>query len=174
VPGGGAAAAATLPESLDLGDRLAEKLKAQQERLTAKVGNFTCVLRELKVINENNELDLELQKRALEQFSLPSEWFKRRLYDTYETCNKVAASVPAEAAAAGGEAGLVPGLYKIKSFMRCCKEGKLRLCMYQDVKTKLEKNFGPLEKILAQTQLTEDQLFPLVIMLLHGEEMDYF
>ena len=163
----------TLPESLDLGDRLAEKLKAQQERLTAKVGNFTCVLREMDVINQNNELDFELQTRSLEQFSLPSDWFRRRLVDTYETCNKVAASLPAEAAAAG-EVGLVPGLAKIKRFMRCCKEGKLRLCMYHDVKTKLEKNFGPLEKILAQTQLTEDQLFPLVIMLLHGEEMDYF
>jgi hypothetical protein len=56
----------------------------------------------------------------------------------------------------------------------CFQEGKLRLCMYQDVKNKLEKSFGPLDKILAQTQLTEDQLFPLVIMLLHGEEMEYF
>jgi hypothetical protein len=46
--------------------------------------------------------------------------------------------------------------------------------MFQDVKIKLEKNFGPLDKILAQTHLTEDQLFPLVIMLLHGEEMEYF
>jgi hypothetical protein len=65
-------------------------------------------------------------------------------------------------------------LYRIKSFLRCCKESKLRLCMFQDVKIKLEKNFGPLDKILAQTHLTEDQLFPLVIMLLHGEEMEYF
>ena len=79
----------TLPESLDLGDRLAEKLKAQQERLMAHVGNFTCVLRETRVLNERNELDLEVQKRALEQYSLPSEWFKKRLIDTYETCNKV-------------------------------------------------------------------------------------
>ncbi len=119
-PAGGVVGAATLPESLDLGDRLAEKLKAQQERLTAKVGNFTCVLRQLNVLNERNELDLEVQKRALEQFTFPSQWFKNRLLNTYETCNKVAASLPAEAGGAG-EVSLVPGLYKIKSFMSCCK-----------------------------------------------------
>ncbi len=68
--------ATTLPESLDLGDRL------------------------------------ELQKRGLEQYSLPADgWFKKRLLDTYETCNKVAASLPAEAVEAG-EASLVPGLYR--------------------------------------------------------------
>jgi hypothetical protein len=130
----------TLPESLDLGDRLAEKLKAQQERLTAKVGNFTCVLRETHVLNERNELDLELQKRGLEQYSLPADgWFKKRLLDTYETCNKVAASLPTEAVEAG-EASLVPGLYRYsghKKFLEifgfaCCEVSFFLLAKFRN------------------------------------------
>merc|ERR1712032_1369114 len=36
-----------------------------------------------------------------------------------------------------------------------------------------ESNFGPMEELLQQTQLTEHEFFPLVMQLLHGQEMEY-
>merc|ERR1712096_289394 len=35
------------------------------------------------------------------------------------------------------------------------------------------QSFGPMEAILEETQLTEHEFFPLVVQLLHGEEMKY-
>merc|ERR1711926_23709 len=165
--------AVTLPESLDLGDRLADKLKEEREQMEAKVGNMTCVLREMGVLNQQNELDFNTQKRTFEKYNFPSKWLKNRLLDDMEVCNKVAQSLPNEVQEEMNFPGLV-NLAQVKTFMRCCKYSKMKSCMYQDVKEKLEKNFGPMDKILEQTQLTEDQLFPLVMKLLHGEEMEYY
>jgi len=165
--------AVTLPESLDLGDRLADKLKEEQEKMEAKLGNMTCVLREMGILNQQNELDFNTQKRTFEKYNFPSKWLKNRLLDDIELCNKVAQSLPNDYQQEQNYPGLV-NLVQVKTFMRCCKYSKMRSCMYQDVKEKLEKNFGPLPKILEQTQLTEDQLFPLVMELLHGDEMEYY
>merc|ERR1712045_821001 len=61
----------------------------------------------------------------------------------------------------------------VKMFMKCCSKHKTKLCMNQDIKKKVESNFGPMEAILEETQLTEHEFFPLVVQLLHGEEMKY-
>merc|ERR1712098_499911 len=70
--------------NLDLGDRLVEKLKGQQQEMEEKVGNLTCIL--------------------------------------------------------------------------------------QEEEHTIQENFGPLKDILSQSGLTENQLFPLVQNLLHGQE----
>merc|ERR1711973_943147 len=166
-------AAVILPESLDIGDRLAEKLKEEQEHTEAKIGNMTCVLREMGVLNQQNELDFNTQKRTFEKYNFRSKWLKNRILDDMEMCNKAAEALPYDYQQEQNFPGLV-NLAKVKTFMRCCKYSKMKSCMYQDVKEKLEKNFGSLQKIKEQTQLTEDQLFPLVNQLLHGEEMEYY
>jgi len=165
--------AVILPESLDVGDRLADKLKDQQHKMEEEIGNMTCVMREMGVLNEKNELDFNSQKRALDQFNLPNKWFKNRLLNDMEVCNKMAESLPYDYTQQHNFPGLV-NLSQVKAYMKCCKYSKMRTCMYKDVKETLEKNFGSLDKIMEQTQLNEDQLFPLVTQLLHGEEMDYF
>merc|ERR1712200_315282 len=50
--------ATTLPATLDIGDKLVEKLKHQQEEMEHKIGNMTCVLRETGVLNQQNKLDI--------------------------------------------------------------------------------------------------------------------
>merc|ERR1739846_253943 len=37
---------------------------------------------------------------------------------------------------------------KVKSFLTCKKSAKMRLCMNQDTKKKIETNFGPVEELL--------------------------
>jgi len=61
---------------------------------------------------------------------------------------------------------------QVKMFMSCIHKGKGKLCMNYDIKKKIEENFGPLDDILEQSGLSENQLFPLVQNLLHGQESE--
>jgi len=123
-------------DNLDLGDRLVEKLAEQKHHMEAKIGNMTCVMKELNVLDASNNIDVQAMKRDIQKYTMPSEWFKN---------------------------SVVTG----DSF------GTVKLCMHQDIKKKVESNFGPMEDILQETQLTEHEFFPLVMQLLHGKEMDY-
>merc|ERR1712117_623633 len=122
-------------DSLDLGDRLVEKLAEQKHQMEAEIGNMTCVLKELNTLDASNNLDLQAMKRDAQQYAMPSPWFGK----------------------------------KYEMFLKCEERGEMKLCMNQDIKTKVESNFGPMEEILQQTQLTEAEFFPLVMQLLHGE-----
>jgi len=162
--------------SLDLGDRLVEKLTEQRHQMEAKIGNMTCVLKEMGCLNNENEIDLRGMKEETKQYTMPSPWFSQKYDEILETCYEMATNLPheiEEQSVVTGETFGSVNLAKIKTFSKCQREAETKLCMNQDIKKKIESNFGPLEEILEQTQLTEYQLFPLVIQLLHGEEMEY-
>merc|ERR1719400_1403961 len=139
-------------DSLDLGDRLVEKLAEQKHQMEAEIGNMTCVLKELNTLDASNNLDLQAMKRDAQQYAMPSPWFGKKYEMILDSCYEMA---------------------EIKMFLKCEERGEMKLCMNRDIKTKVESNFGPMEEILQQTQLTEAEFFPLVMQLLHGEEMDY-
>ena len=63
---------------------------------------------------------------------------------------------------------LGPEWARIKEFMECRKKAKLQTCMALDTKMKLEKNFGPLNKLRSQTGLSEKQLLGMALKLIHG------
>jgi len=162
--------------SLDLGDRLVEKLNEQKRQMEEKVGNMTCVLREMGDLDANNKLDIRAMKKSMEDYTMPSPWFAQRYEEMLDTCYEMATNLPSEieenAIVTGEDFGTV-NLAELKSFWKCNEKLETHLCMNQDVKKKIEENFGPIEDILSQTKLTEHQLFPLVVQLLHGEEMQY-
>merc|ERR1719290_456220 len=147
-------------DNLDLGDRLVEKLAEQRHHMEAKIGNMTCVMRELNVLDASNNIDVQALKRDIQKYTMPSEWFKNKYEHLLDTCYEMATNLPAEIA-------------EVKMFSKCCEKAKMKLCMHQDIKKKVESNFGPMEDILQETQLTEHEFFPLVMQLLHGKEMDY-
>merc|ERR1711935_1049783 len=159
-----------LDSNSDLGDRLVEKLKGQKQEMEEKVGNLTCILQEVNVLNAKNELSISAMKK--EQYNLPSVWFKEKHEALLDTCYEMATTLPAELEdgyIVEGEFGTV-NMAQLKTFMSCCTKGKAKLCMNQDIKQKIEENFGPVAEILTQSGLTENQLFPLVQDLLHGQE----
>merc|ERR1712037_128690 len=65
-------------DSLDLGDRLVEKLAEQKHQMEAKIGNMTCVMRELNVLDASNNIDVQAMKRDTQKYTMPSEWFKNK------------------------------------------------------------------------------------------------
>merc|ERR1712233_106701 len=162
-------------DSLDLGDKLVEKLAEQKHQMEAEIGNMTCVLKEINTLDASNNLDLQAMKRDAQQYAMPSPWFGQKYEQMLDSCYEMATNLPAEMAdnsVVSGSFGTVK-LAEIKMFANCEMKGEMKLCMNQDIKTKVESNFGPMEEILEQTQLTEAEFFPLVMQLLHGEEMDY-
>jgi len=162
-------------DSLDLGDRLVEKLAQQKHQMEAKIGNMTCVLKETNVLDASNNLDIQTMKSDMQQYTMPSPWFGQKYEQILDTCYEMATNLPAEIAdnsVVSGSFGTVK-LGEVKMFNKCCEKAETKLCMNQDIKTKVESNFGPMEELLQQTQLTEAEFFPLVMQLLHGQEMDY-
>merc|ERR1719237_863633 len=163
-------------DNLDLGDRLVEKLAEQKHQMEAKIGNMTCVMRELNVLDASNNIDVQAMKRDTQKYTMPSEWFKNKYEHPLDTCYEMATNLPAEIAENSVITGETFGTVKlgeVKMFSKCCEKAKTKLCMHQDIKNKVESNFGPMEDILQETQLTEHEFFPLVMQLLHGKEMDY-
>ena len=162
-------------DNLDLGDRLVEKLAEQKRHMEEKIGNMTCVLKEINALDASNNIDIQGMKRDAQKYTMPSPWFGQKYEQILDTCYEMATNLPAEInnhSTVSGSFGKVK-LGEIKMFMKCEMRRKMQLCMNQDIKSKVESNFGPMEQILQQTQLTEYEFFPLVMHMLHGEEMDY-
>jgi len=164
-------------DALALNDRLKEKIQHVFEEQQSKIGNMTCVLREMNCLNAENEIDVRAMKKDAEQYNMPSVWFKNRYEDILDTCHEVATNLPEKLdkqEIVTGEFGTV-NMGRVKSFMSCCKNAKQKLCMNQDIKNKIETNFGPVDEILDSFnyQITEDQLFTQVNQLLQGSEDEY-
>ena len=152
-----------------------EKLAEQKRHMEEKIGNMTCVLKEINALDASNNIDIQGMKRDVQKYTMPSPWFGQKYEQILDTCYEMATNLPAEIdnhSTVSGSFGKVK-LGEIKMFMKCEMRRKMQLCMNQDIKSKVESNFGPMEQILQQTQLTEYEFFPLVMHMLHGEEMDY-
>lgn len=154
-------------DMLDLGDKLSEKLLAQKAEIEMEISNHTCMLRECGMIDQDNEIQLDVMLKEMDEYQFEDEWLKEKLTDCKRNCYDLSQSLPR---AMLDECPY--GLGKLKMFMKCMKMAKLKTCMHFDVKQKLEENFGPLNKLTAATGLRENELFPLVMKLLHGDMMD--
>merc|ERR1712209_18056 len=126
-----------------------------------KLSNMTCVLREMNVIDSRNNIDVAAMKADVQNYEMPSAWFKDRYFTILDSMYNVDTADKT-----------LKNIRKIKSFMSCCKSAKMKLCMNQDTKKKIETNFGPVEKLLESfnNQINEEQLFYMVNQLLQGAE----
>ena len=167
VPVTGRNDAITLPADISNGDKLKEKLEQIQEQREAIFGNMTCVLRKMDVLNSRNELDFSLQRRSLDEYNMPDQWFKAKVINDLRVCNLVAEALPKEAEDFPEEDFNVS---QIKAFMKCNKMRMFKTCMAKDVKEHLETYYGQLEDIVRDTQLEEDDLLDLMYQLMHADD----
>jgi hypothetical protein len=161
-------------DSLELNDRLKEKLENLMQEHVAEMSNMTCVLKELNVLDTRNKIDVAAMKADTQKYKMPSEWFKKQYFAILDNCQEVAENQPAEL----DNMYNMPGMQHmgtVKSFMTCCKSAKMRLCMNQDTKKKIETNFGPVQELLQSfnNQINEEQLFFMVNELLQGDDQEW-
>merc|ERR1711992_365962 len=67
-------------DSLQLNDRLKEKLEHVMEEHVSEMSNMTCVLREMNVLNSRNNIDIAAMKADTENYNMPSQWFKQKYF----------------------------------------------------------------------------------------------
>merc|ERR1712001_716504 len=165
-------------DSLQLNDRLKEKLEHVMEEHVSEMSNMTCVLREMNVLNSRNNIDIAAMKADTENYNMPSQWFKQKYFSILDNCYEVAEHQPAELDNLFNVNGNneLRNMGKIKSFLTCCKGAKMRLCMNNDTKKKIEANFGPVEELLQSfnNQINEEQLFFMVNEILQGSDEEYW
>merc|ERR1711963_1200682 len=114
-------------DNLDLGDRLVEKLAEQKHQMEAKIGNMTCVMKELNV------LDTMINKGdSYENINDMATMFAKMMHEMKNRNSVVT----------GDSFGTVK-LGEVKMFTKCTEKAKTKLCMHQDIKKKVESNFGP-------------------------------
>ena len=157
----------------------------------SELSNMTCVLREMNVLDTRNKVDITAMKADADNYQvikphvhllhthtlsvqMPSQWFKEQYFAILDSCYEVAENQPAEL----DNMYNMPGMQHmgtVKSFMTCCKTAKMRLCMNQDTKKKIETNFGPVEELLQSfnNQINEEQLFFMVNELLQGDDQEW-
>merc|ERR1711974_229782 len=81
----------------ELGDRLTEKLKAETATMQAKLGNASCVLQELGIIDQNQNLDVKKMVKSVEDGEwgqFPDKWLEEHHIKDCQTCATYADSIP--------------------------------------------------------------------------------
>merc|ERR1712141_942247 len=81
----------------ELGDRLTDKLKQETEEWQAKLGNASCVLKELDIIDQNENLDISGMVQPVERGEwgeFPDQWLKEQHIKDCRTCATFADSIP--------------------------------------------------------------------------------
>merc|ERR1739846_294463 len=81
----------------ELGDRLTEKLQQKTEEMEAKMGNASCVLKELDIIDQNENLDVSGMVQSIERGEwgeFPDEWLKEQHIKDCRNCATFADSIP--------------------------------------------------------------------------------
>merc|ERR1719203_372204 len=78
----------------ELGDRLSEKLMEQKEETMEKMGNWTCVLRELRMVDKNMELDLEAMLDNIKDMNIRDPWLLEQTIEDCRTCYAYAQKWP--------------------------------------------------------------------------------
>merc|ERR1712203_985933 len=82
-------------DSLALNDRLKDKLEHMMKEHVEEISNMTCVLREMKVIDQNNNIDVTAMKKDAKQYKLPSAWFGERYEEILDSCYELAENLSA-------------------------------------------------------------------------------
>merc|ERR1712202_19230 len=157
----------------ELGDRLTEKLQGETAKIQAQLGNTSCVLQELNVIDSNQDLTPEAMVKAVERGEwgeFPDEWLKKHSIKLCRQCAAFAEACPQQIV---DECPYGEKWARIKMYFHCEKMGKWQMCMNFDMKQKLEKSFGKLEDLEQATGLPENQLLPMTMKLLQ-DQMDMF
>ena len=112
-----------------LADRFSEQLNQESNKMQAKLGNASCVLKELRIIDANKKLDVNSMVESIENGEwgyFPDPWLKTENIKNCRTCATYAGSIPNtffDECAYGEEWG------RIMLFLQCEEDAKYKVCI---------------------------------------------
>lgn len=145
-------------------DKFKEKIKASYEERKAKMEKDVCVLKYMKYVDDDLDLDIEKLVEIAQLLDVPA-WLKNRMANSMWKCYSLVHSLPDELLET--DPSFVK-LAKIKPFFRCFKDQILNTCMNQDMLLKLEANFGDVKTITEKTGMSENELANFAEMMFLG------
>ncbi|XP_064109036.1 uncharacterized protein LOC135217241 [Macrobrachium nipponense] len=113
-----------------------EDIEDAKMRVRAMIGNFTCVLSRLGVVNENLDINYDGLSHNLANLPVPSG-LKTDLLSSINTCKDLVTCLPLET-----RGTLVPHqLERLIAFVRCEKDARFTACLKNDLRRNLDQ-FG--------------------------------
>ena len=68
----------------------------QKEEMKAKMGNWSCAMKELKIVDENMELDLENMLDDIKSMNIRDKWLEDKTIEDVRTCYAVSIISPTQ------------------------------------------------------------------------------
>jgi len=122
------------PTQEDLED-FAENIAEAKHMMHAKVGNLTCVLSKLDVLDANLNINLKHFTQDMwtmfERGEEPDMVFKEKMIESYEDCHTMANSLPLDILAKKGPGWKQFGRQKM--FFKCEKKMAMALCVKKEL-----------------------------------------
>ncbi|XP_037786340.1 uncharacterized protein LOC119582176 [Penaeus monodon] len=103
-------------------------LKKMVEKVKAKVSNFTCVLKKMKVVDDEFNLDYEEMIKVRTEVPI-DDTLKNELVKTINHCKKFTNAWPLE----DSGSPMPKKLQEIVAFVKCEKKARLKACMKIDL-----------------------------------------
>lgn len=143
-----------------LPDQFVTRLNGIKEQWSNEMGNFTCMLQEMGLIDAEQNLDMEGIKECFNEFNYEGrEWLQTKLMQDYENCFKYATTLPESTL---NECSIGPKMTKIIHFKKCMKMSKLETCMNFDVIEKMEDHKMPVSELAKSMEVEEKDLLPVL------------
>lgn len=73
----------------DLGDRLTQKLNEQKKEFALKLSNYSCILQDLNIVDNENEIQLEQMLDGLKDLGISDPWLLNALTESKKICYEV-------------------------------------------------------------------------------------
>jgi len=106
----------------------AEKIEEMQMKIKAKIGNITCVLREMKMLDSGNQVDYASIKKRVMALPAPKTLIDD-MCEAMDHCRDFASCIPSQVFE---KSPGLSGFGKQMAFFKCFKKVKLEVCMKQE------------------------------------------
>ncbi|XP_037083087.1 uncharacterized protein LOC119103599 [Pollicipes pollicipes] len=138
-----------------------EKLEMMRVKASSMVGNITCVMREMKMLDSNNQVDfVSIEKRIM---ALPvSKELMDDLKEGMERCRDFAACMPSQVFE---KSPILAGFGKQMAFFKCFQMAKVESCMKQDFR----EDYYPM-LLRSGLDMGEDESFQTIVTSMLLEE----
>lgn len=151
-----------------LAEGLRNKIMNGKHHLESKIGNFTCLMKEMKFADDNLDLDHDGIMNSIEEYKEHFDpYFYKQAVKNGKLCYEEAQALPESVLNA---CSFGPKFARL-SHLAICQELRFKKdCMLLDAKQKLEEYFGSFDKIVQESEMKEEQLLMLVQKLMYGKQ----
>ncbi|XP_037083363.1 uncharacterized protein LOC119103810 [Pollicipes pollicipes] len=138
-----------------------EKLEAMRVKASSMIGNITCVMREMKMLDSNNQVDFASIKKRIMELPLPKELVDD-MCEGMDHCRDFASCIPSQVFE---KSPIMAGFGKQMAFFKCFKMAKVESCMKQDFR----EDYYPM-LLRSGLDLGEDESFQTIVTSMMLEE----